>query len=270
MSDKHIMPNIEKIFSLENKSICSKVYFEFHEEYEKVIKLYLFIVSSAFRLDKQREIALDALLKSSAENTSERLKLEEDMKIKSPNFKNLRKYNTLLSRYLVTNCADLFITYCKDIVKNAMYYNPSIIQDREFSMKLGEISNFRKMTDYRKYVIEEKIAKIADDIKNIESEMSKTVHIENILEPNKNPLIKIFINLRNVQVHKKGLIDKKFIRETPKHEKFQFVEGRKFHIDFDDFTILSENCLKTALRIDELISKKHKILRRKPDYWNKK
>ena len=229
--------------------------------------MYLFIIHVVGKVDENRILALTAL-NDVARDATEREKYEQQLEKKDPALSELKNYSSQLSRYLVTNCSDLFVLYCKDIVKAALKSNRELLKAKEFNIRYDEIEKFRSINDFRNHIIEKKISSIVETIDDIEDEITKLVHIEKIFQS--NVLLKIFLNIRNIYVHNKGIVDDKFIKKSPEHEEFNFVKGKRFHVDFEKFILLSNNCINSAYQIDELISKKHKIQRRKSSYWDAK
>jgi hypothetical protein len=153
----------------------------------------LFIIHVVGKVDENRILAITAL-NDVARDATEKEKYEQQLEKKDPALSELKNYSSQLSRYLVTNCSDLFVLYCKDIVKAALKSNRGLLKAKELNIRYDEIEKFRSINDFRNHIIEKKISSIVENIDDIEDEITKLVHIEKIFQS--NVLLKIFLNIR--------------------------------------------------------------------------
>ena len=101
----------------------------------------------------------------------------------------------------------------------------------------------------------------------MEKYLTERLGVEVFLDVESRTLLSVFIELRNIYVHNRGVVNGLFLSRVPKHSRFSFVNGRRYHVDFDLFVLLANNALATVIRLDELLAKKFGVRRKKLCKW---
>ena len=85
-------------------------------------------------------------------------------------------------------------------------------------------------------------------------------------EASKNALV-LFIEIRNLHTHNRGVVNDLFLSRVRDHMGFTFKRGEAIHVHFDMFEQLVENSVAVALRMDQDVGAKFKIARKKFATW---
>lgn len=80
-------------------------------------------------------------------------------------------------------------------------------------------------------------------------------------------LMRIFVEARNINVHNGGIINEVFLARVGTVKDYKFMTGKRFHIDMENLMVLSENAMRLAINIDEVVSKKFGLKRQSHQVW---
>ena len=121
------------------------------------------------------------------------------------------------------------------------------------------------------YLIDRKINSISySGMDKLEKYIEEHLGVEIFENDDGRILMQIFIEVRNILVHNRGLVNRVFLNRVNDHSEFDFKEGEKSHLIFDKLVKLSNVCTQTALRLDEQIAKKFGIRRKRLSTWSQK
>lgn len=142
------------------------------------------------------------------------------------------------------------------------------------SNEMVKIEDVMRFTDYDSlttWLVEKKINDLMySGIRGIEDFLRERTGLKIADSDKERCLLSICIELRNIYTHNRGHVNEIFLKRLPKNKHdFLFEEGKYFHTGFDDLTALSNNTLVLAVRLDERISKKYKIPRKRYSSWIK-
>jgi hypothetical protein len=232
---------------------CSDVFYRFISEYDKIINLFLFTVTLAARADEVRKIAATTLQKVG----------EPANPVDDSMFKQVRTFSTLLSRTLVTNMASNFLCYLSEILQEVVKKRHEVLRSSE-KLTTEEVLQFKRMNDIITFIADRKINELSyGGLMQINEFIADRLGVEMFKDDKERMLLTIFVELRNIHTHNRGIVNKLFLNRIgcDHYDNFQFKLGKLYHVDLDEFAALSRNAIAVALRLDEMLAKKFKLKR---------
>jgi hypothetical protein len=245
------------LYSPGETQTCTNAFYQFISEYDKIISLFMFVVLSASRLDEMQAIASQALA-----GPEEREKPPESFNKKTA-VNKVREFSAQLSRMLVTSMVDNFHCYLSDLLQEVMVKKHEVLRSSD-RVTTQEILQFDKMKDLRSFLADRKLNELSYGGLSVMQEfISDRLGIAIFNSEKERLLLTIFLELRNIHVHNRGVINRLFLNRvgTSTVSDFSFRLGEKYYVDMDEFVVLSKNSIHVAKNLDEGMAKKFKLNR---------
>ena len=151
-----------------------------------------------------------------------------------------------------------------------MKKRPDLVKSGD-SIKIEDVFDFRSKKEIINYLIDRMVNSFSySGVEKIERFISDSLVVNLFNEDESRNIMKIFIETRNIHVHNRGFVNRIFLSRVERHRDFEFVEGKRAHLNFDNLVRLSKVCIETSVRLDEQISKKFGIERKRYGTWKKK
>jgi hypothetical protein len=80
-------------------------------------------------------------------------------------------------------------------------------------------------------------------------------------------LLTTFVEIRNINVHNRGIVNDLFLSKVGKVNEFKFAKGKYFHVDMDMLKLMSDNAIETALALDQAVATKFGLQRKSHARW---
>jgi len=236
---------------------CTEALFRFITEYRKTVDLFMFTVSTAARMDELQAIAAHAL--------AEEEERQKDVKEfnKGAVSKRVREFSHQLSRNLVTSMANNFNCYLSEILQEVMLKKHAVLRSNE-NVTIAEVLQFTKMADVRSLLVDRKVTELSyGGLRQVRAFISDRLGVEMFETEDQERLLTVFLELRNIHTHNRGVINQLFLNRAGKHQHkdFNFRKGELYHVSFDEFVVLSRNAIDVALGLDQKIADKFNIKR---------
>lgn len=246
------------------KQLCSNPLYLFLWDYYNVLDLFFFTVHLAQTSDKA-QTAINKALRAVAPSEAEKKKYEDgDI---SKNFEKLADFSFLHSKNIVNNIVDSFLWYLSTIIQESMKRRPELIKSGE-TVKIEEVFEYKSRRELVNYLIDRRINSLSyGGMKAIESFVQESLGIDVFHDEEQRTLMKIFIEVRNINAHNRGRANRLFMKRVNHDKRFQFEDGEPVFLNYDKIVLLSDVCINTALNLDKKISKKFKIERKKYATW---
>lgn len=244
--------------------LCSYPLYLFLWDYYKVLDLFFFTVHLATRSDEAETVINKALRTIAA---SEEEKKRYEVGEVSRNFEKMADFSSLNSKNITNNIVDAFLWYISTMIQESMKKRPELIKSGE-TIKIEEVFEYKSRRDLVNYLIDRKINSLSyGGMKAIETFIQESLGVDVFHEDEQRTLMKIFIEIRNVNAHNRGRANRLFMKRINKDPRFKFEEGKTTFLDYDKIVLLSDVCVNTALSLDKQISKKFKIKRKRYSTW---
>lgn len=249
-------------------TLSSRNLYLFLLDYYKVVDLFFFTIHLAHRADNVSLTASKALI-SVAKNEEERQRLQANIDNPDQAAKKLNEFGTLNSRNLTVNTVDAFLWFISATIQCAMKKRPEMVKSGE-SVKIEDIFEFSNKRELIDYLIDRKVNSLSyGGMSRIERFISDSMGVAMFPDDDARELMQIFVEVRNIQVHNRGIVNRVFLGRVTQHQRFHFSEGKRAHLDFDELFDLTRVCVQTAIDLDTKICKKFGIKRKRYSTWRK-
>jgi len=250
-------PPKQWLYDPSDTKTCTDAFYRFIVEYDDIIGLFLFTTTNAAKIDEMQAIAAHALA-----DKTERQKKPREAFNKNEAFGKVRKYSRLLSRDLVISMTNNFQCYLSAILQEVMTKRHEVLRSSE-RITTEDALQFNRLRDLRSFIADKKINELSyGGLKQIQDFAAERFGIDMFGHHEERALLTIFVELRNIHTHNRGIVNQLFLnRIGAGHKRFSFELGDEYHVDFDDFIILSRNAIAVAQRLDDLLATKFKLKR---------
>lgn len=254
-----------RISTPNSKLLCTEALYRFLTGHYEAVGLFLFVIATVARMDENRTRAAMALLNISPEKREE---YEKTIGNPDATKKELRKYAAVLSRNLNVESANSLLCYFSEIVQSAMEKRPELLKSGQ-QVQLDEIFSFNNRRELISYLIDKQVNSLSyGGILQIEEYLKNRLGIDVFAGEDQRNLIKIMIEVRNIQSHNRGIVNRIFLSRIKNHMGFNFELGNLFHLDLDEFIRLSSNSMDVVINIDEKVAEKFGIRRKRFSTWD--
>lgn len=246
--------------------LCTRALYRFVHEYREAVRFFMFTIHLATRADKMRLVASKAL--AGVGGSPEQVRgYEEAQKNPSPVFDELAKFGKLQSQNLVLRASNGFLHYYSEIIQTAILKRPEILKSKQ-TIRWDELLGFTRFDEVVRYLIDKKVNELSyAGLGQMEEFMIERLGLAGAFTDEQRVLTAIFVEIRNIYTHNRGIVNGIFLARVKDHKGFEFVDGKYFHTDFDEFTRLSANCLEVAYAIDDAVAKKFGLKRKRYRVW---
>ncbi|RMC37429.1 hypothetical protein [Paracoccus alkanivorans] len=249
-------------------TLSSRSLYLFLLDYYKVVDLFFFTLHLAHSADNASLIASEALM-IGAKNEEERQRLQANIDNPVRAVKKLNEFGSLNSKNLTINTVDAFLWFISATIQSAMKKRPEIVKSGE-SVRIEDIFEFGNKRELIDYLIDRKVNSLSyGGMSKVERFINESMGVAMFPDDHARELTQIFVEVRNIQVHNRGVVNKIFLGRVTQHQRFQFIEGKRAHLDFDDLVDLTRVCVQTAIDLDTKICKKFGIKRKRYSTWRK-
>lgn len=256
-------------FYPEDTILISRNLYLFLKDYAQVIELFFFTMHLAHRADEVMVIASKVLIKSANEDSA---KERYQSAIDNPDRmkQKLYEFSRVNSRNLTVNIVDAFLWFISATIQAAMKKRPELVKSGE-SIKVEDIFDYRNKRELIDYLIDRKVNSLSyGGMSRIEKFIDDAMGVKLFASNEDRELMQIFVEVRNIEVHNRGIVNRVFLSRIVQNNSFDFVEGKRAHLDFDELVRLTGVCVKTAIEIDDRICAKFGIKRKRYSTWKNK
>lgn len=248
--------------------LASKTLYLFLLDYHKVIDLFFFTLHLAHHADKVSLTASKALISvGRSEEEIERLKANIETSDRAA--RKLSEFGSLNSKNLTTNVVDSFLWFISATVQSAMRKRPEMVKTGE-TVRIEDIFEFSSKRELTEYLIDRKVNSLSyGGMSTVERFISESMGVSIFPNESVRTLMRIFVEVRNIQVHNRGIVNRVFLGRVTQHDKFNFVEGKRAHLGFDELVDLTRVCVQTAIDLDMRTCKKFGIKQKRYSTWRK-
>ncbi|WP_375569596.1 hypothetical protein ABWH93_16660 [Seohaeicola saemankumensis] len=220
--------------------------------------------------DRATQIAAEALM-SITDNPTEKEKYKETLENKDQNQNRLRQFRRINSKNISTNITDGFLWYISNIIQDAMKRKPELVKSGE-QIRIEKIFDHANKKDLINYLIDRRINSLSyGGMKEIENFMKNTLGVSVFKDEQERVILNEFIEIRNINTHNRGVVNRVFIdRLSSKAVEVEpkYRVGSRIHLDYDDLVKFSKTCIQVALEVDNKVSEKFNIMRKRVSTWD--
>ncbi|SEH31081.1 hypothetical protein [Magnetospirillum fulvum] len=260
----------KKIFPIQpsNGQLCSEQCFRFIKRHADIFGFLFFSTQLAAKVDETRLVAARALAATGEEKYVQMLRDVEKDKQKQIN--KYRKYAQLQTENMCINLVDNFICFLSGTVQACMRKRPELLKSSE----MIRLEDVLRLTNYRElvsFLVDKKINElIYGGFKEIETFLMDRSGLSLTTSDAERSLVIISIELRNIYTHNRGVVNDIFLKRTKGiQHKYNFKHGHVYCTNLDELSEFANNMYVIAMRIDQAVSKKFRVARKKYNTWGK-
>ncbi|MFB2605848.1 hypothetical protein ACE04B_28410, partial [Rhizobium phaseoli] len=200
-------------------------------------------------------------------DADERARLEKTANDPDAALRELTKHSTVQSRNLTNGIVNAFQRYFSSVIHSAALKKPIIMASSQ-TIRVDDIFRFTRHQDLVAFIIDRRINDLSyGGLSEMEKYFDDRLGVQMFDADRQRQLLRLFVEVRNINVHNGGLVNELFANRVGVVEGFPYKKGRSFHVDMDALVSLSENAMQVARRIDEMVSKKFGLKRRSHLVW---
>ncbi|QPK09798.1 hypothetical protein HER27_004290 [Rhizobium phaseoli] len=246
--------------------VCTEAFSLFLDEYHRNLDYFFFVVRLVSFVDQGRVRAAKALVTAEAD-ADERARLEKTANDPDAALRELTKHSTVQSRNLTNGIVNAFQRYFSSVIHSAALKKPIIMASSQ-TIRVDDIFRFTRHQDLVAFIIDRRINDLSyGGLSEMEKYFDDRLGVQMFDADRQRQLLRLFVEVRNINVHNGGLVNELFANRVGVVEGFPYKKGRSFHVDMDALVSLSENAMQVARRIDEMVSKKFGLKRRSHLVW---
>lgn len=235
-------------------------------DYHSIVDLFFFTVHLAHTADNVSLRASTALFEI-ASSEREKEKYERLMTNPGKVVKKLNEFASVNSRNLTVTTVDTFFWFISASIQSAMRKRPELVKSSE-NLRIEDNFKFRSRKEIINYLIDKKVNSLSyGGMSRIEKFIEESLGVSLFAKDEDRQLMQLFAEVRNIHVHNRGYVNRVFLSRVQNSVPFSFEEGSRAHLRFDDLVKLTKVCVKTALELDEEISKKFALKRKRFSTW---
>lgn len=258
--------NEVKLFFVSGDIVCSKSLYFFLSDFKNIYELFFFTVDLARRADQTALTAAKALIVGETDREIAR-KYEKIIENPEAFSKRLADYAAINSRNLVTGINEAFSCFISHSIRSAMMKNNDLLRSKEH-LKFEDILNFKNRNELITFIIDKKINELSySGIRKMEDYIFERLGISLFENEEQRELLIVFNELRNIYVHNRAYVNELFLSRIKNEKIFEFKRNKRYHVNFDELVLLSNNCAHIALKFDKSVSEKFRIRRKKFRLW---
>ncbi|WKX72598.1 hypothetical protein [Streptomyces sp. XD-27] len=156
----------------------------------------------------------------------------------------------------LTRCVDSFLVYVSDALTEAMVARPELLKTKE-QVALADVLSHGSLSEFVSWAAEKRVTKLSyeglDEISRyVEKNLGLSIHQE---EPDWLSL-KRGVAIRNLIVHRRGIIDERFKMQI--HDP-SLTRGDLFRVTHDDYLHTAKSAMKIVGEFDTRIAVKFSL-----------
>ncbi|HEV2627416.1 MAG TPA: hypothetical protein VGV41_02060 [Pseudolabrys sp.] len=237
--------------------LCTDAMYRFVVEYKKILDLFWCVVDTAHRIDQMQAIAAHALA-----DPADREKGVDGFN-KRVMFQRVQELSEQISRNLVIGMVNNFHCYLSELLQEVMLKRPEILRSSE-RVTTEDVLQFARVRDIRSFLADRKVSELSyGGLRQTREFISDRLGVELFSAEEQERLLTIFVEIRNVHTHNRGVVNRLFLNRIhqARHPKFVFKIGQFHQVGFDEFVLLSNNCVDVSRHLDAVVAAKFKLKR---------
>lgn len=247
--------------------VVSESLYNYVVQYNKIISLFMFLIDVSHRVDTVGEFIrklIDAIDERGPIPSIR--EIANDLKFGDAGASRVVKQNAdLLSRFLVCNSVENFLCYLSDALKVVISKKPALLFSSEM-IKVEDALRHGSMKRLISHLVDRKVSDLSYmGIKDMTRYFSDRLGIVLTELDAERDLLSLFIEIRNIHVHNRGIVNDTFLQRTSMSTRPKV--GSIYHVDFEEFVGLNNNLFRLALKLDEQLRTKFSLKARKFRTW---
>lgn len=198
---------------------------------------------------------MEALLPDAEQGEKERMeaRLAQDP---GPAIAELRKHRYLLLQLFVARGVDNYLSYLSDLLKLVFTTRPETMRSGE-TVRLDELLRHQSMDDLISGLAEQRVEVLGyKSIRELSNYLDSHIGFSLCDDPEIMEGIAFIVDLRNLTVHNRGIINRRF---SSRHPKYGLKVGHFVSLDYDAVVGHLVHLARSATEIDRRASSQFRL-----------
>lgn len=267
LSDNDLVPS--KLFyrTPDRQQLCSEASHRFQLQHFRIFDFFLFAVRLSTHVDTARLTAAEALAHGGgAEDVA---RFEEVQKNPAPAFRKLQSFAEYQSDSMIIRLVDNFMSFVSETIQSCMLIRPELLRSKE-QVKIEDVLRFTDRRDLVDFLVNRKLNELSyGGLRGLEEFLDQRLNIAFIDSNSERVQLSVAIELRNIYTHNRGVVNELFQNRIASLEhSYNFVQGKRFHADFDQIIGFANNLFDIATRLDGQVLKKFSLQKKQYVSWD--
>jgi hypothetical protein len=228
---------------------CSEAGYRFQLQHFRIFDFFMFALWLSTYADKARFTAAKAL--ASVGDTESVARFEKVLQNPEPTFRKLQSFGGYQSELMIIRLVDNFMSFLSETLQACMSKKPELLRSRE-QIKTEDVLRFTNRRDLVDFLVNRKLNELSyGGLRGIEEFMDQRLNVVLVNNDDERSRLSIAIELRNIYTHSRGVVNELFLSRMAGHQHaYKFVQGKRFHADFDEIVGFANNLFDIAIRLD--------------------
>lgn len=246
---------------------CSEAGYRFQLQHFRIFDFFLFAVRLSTNADRARFAAARVLADGGDKEYI--ANFEKVQQNPQPLFRKLQSFGGYQSELMIIRLVDNFMSFLSETLQACMSKKPELLRSKE-QIKTEDVLRFTNRRDLVDFLVNRKLNELSyGGLRGIEEFLDQRLNIALVNNDDERTRLSIAIELRNIYTHNRGIVNELFLSRTAGHEHaYKFVQGKRFHADFDEIVGFANNLFEIAIRLDAQALTKFGLRKKRYVTWH--
>lgn len=228
---------------------CSEAGYRFQLQHFRIFDFFLFALTLSTKADEARFTAAKALASAGAREYV--AIFEEVQQNPQPAFRKLQSFSEYQSELMIIRSVDNFMSFLSEMLQACMSKKPELLRSKE-QIKTEDVLRFTNRRELLDFLVNRKLNELSyGGLRGIEEFLDQRLNVALVDNDEERTRLSIAIELRNIYTHNRGVVNELFLSRLGDCEHdYKFVQGKRFHSDFDQIVGFANNLFDIAIRLD--------------------
>ncbi|GHK00875.1 hypothetical protein SY2F82_26720 [Streptomyces sp. Y2F8-2] len=168
----------------------------------------------------------------------------------------LHKNLPMVSEYGMTRCVENFLSYVSDVLTETLVSSPALLKSQE-QVTYEEVLAHDSIEAFAAWAAERRISQLSyKGLEDIAAYIEKRLGLK-IHESDKHwMLLRRGVAIRNLAVHRRGIIDERFMRIVPDAKK-----GERYRFNLREYIAVASSAIRVVIDFDTKVAAKFGLAR---------
>jgi len=170
---------------------------------------------------------------------------------------------------MIIRLVDNFMSFLSETLQACMSKKPELLRSKE-QIKTEDVLRFTNRRELVDFLVNRKLNELGyGGLRGIEEFMDQRLNVRLVKSDDERALLSIAIELRNIYTHNRGVANELFLSRIAEHEHaYKFIQGKRFHADFDQIVRFANNLFDIAIQLDGQVLTKFGLQKRRYVTWD--
>ncbi len=246
---------------------CSEAGYRFQLQHFRIFDFFMFALRLSTRADEVRFTAAKALADGGSDKDCAIFKkVQQDPK---PAFRKLKSFGSYQSELMMIRLVDNFMSFLSELLQACMSKKPELLRSKEH-IKTEDALRFTNRRELVDFLVNRKLNELSyGGLRGIEEFLDQRLGMALVDNDAERTALSVAIELRNIYTHNRGIVNELFLsRIASREHTYKFVQGKRFHADFDEIVGFANQLFDIAVRLDSDAIAKFSVKKKRYETWD--